>query len=107
MNYTVIICMIILFYIIYVVYPYFVELYSYVQHESPIVLPSIDDGKPCTKYKNFMEQPVNTAYYQYPRFLNPRDACEDECVEGVWWNGSHNGSSKCCKEACKNVKVFY
>jgi hypothetical protein len=50
-----------------------------------------------------MEQPVNISYYQYPRFKNSREACEDECSQGIWWGENKTGSLKCCKEACKNV----
>jgi hypothetical protein len=77
--------------VIYIAYPY-IESYS-----------SINDGKSCSKYTNFMEQPVNISYYQYPRFKNSREACEDECSQGIWWGENKTGSLKCCKEACKNV----
>ena len=87
----------------FVFYIYNESYVSYIQHETPIAMPSIDDGKSCIKYVHFMEQPVNRAYYSFPRFLNPREACEDECIEGIWLDKERNGSSKCCKEACKNV----
>ena len=104
MNTTIIISISIVLLIIFALYPY-IESYAYVQHETPIALPSIDDGKSCMKYIQFMEQPINISYYSYPRFLNSKEACEDECIEGIWFDKERNGSSKCCKEACKNIKI--
>ena len=99
-NVFAIVCLLMISMIIYIAYPY-IESYSYSS------FPSINDGKSCSKYTNFMEQPVNIAYYQYPRFKNSREACEEECVNGIWLGENQTGSLRCCKEACKNVKVSY
>jgi hypothetical protein len=80
------------------------EEYKYIIHETPLVQPSIDDNSNCQTYFDFIAQPVNESYYTSPRFLNPRDSCRDECVEGVWFNDHHNGAVKCCEEACKRIK---
>jgi hypothetical protein len=97
-NVFLVVCLVMISLFVYIAYSY-IESYS--------SFPSIDDGKSCSKYTNFMEQPVNIAYYQYPRFKNSREACENECAQGIWWGENQTGSLRCCKEACKNTKVSY
>jgi len=58
----------------------------------------------CSKYIEFMKQPINQAYYQYPRFLNPKESCQQECQSGIWYDGNEFGTKTCCKKACNVIK---
>lgn len=58
----------------------------------------------CSKYIEFMKQPINQAYYQYPRFLNPKESCQHQCRSGIWYDGLDFGTKVCCQKACDVIK---
>ena len=58
----------------------------------------------CSKYIDFMKQPVNQDYYKYPLFLNPRESCQQQCQSGIWFDGKNFGTKGCCRKACDVIK---
>jgi hypothetical protein len=57
----------------------------------------------CSKYEKFIKEPINTDYYTFPRFKNPRESCYTQCMEGVWNLDHTSGSVGCCKNACNTI----
>jgi hypothetical protein len=81
---------------------------EYYRHTSYVIqeTPTVDDQKenlPCQSYDEYIKQPINSNYYSFPRFKNPRESCVDECVEGVWNQDQSSGTLTCCKKACETI----
>ena len=84
-----------------------IEPFSYIQNPPADGINEIDieeQEKDCSKSIDFMKQSINQEYYQYPRFLNPRESCQQECHSGIWFDDHRVISKKCCVKACENVK---
>jgi len=82
-----------------------IEPFAYVE-KPPADGVELNDDKhqDCSKYIEFMKQPINQAYYQYPRFLNPKESCQQECQSGIWYDGNEFGTKVCCRKACDVIK---
>ena len=81
------------------------ESYSprhFVKMETPDA-DSQDDPKGCQSYHNWIQQDRNLDYYRNERFENPRESCQDECLEGVWSSTHTPGAKSCCIAACAAV----
>jgi hypothetical protein len=100
-KFIVFVSCIVCLYVAYWLYEY--EGYNYIKQETPIAESSVDDNSDCKAYTDFISKPVNIAYYTTPRFLNPRESCRDECVEGVWFEDHHLGAVRCCEGACSGI----
>ncbi len=83
-----------------------IEPFAYVQIPPSEGIELIEDNKDqdCSKYIEFMKQPINQSYYQYPRFLNPNQSCQQQCKSGIWYDGNEFGTKTCCKKACDVIK---
>lgn len=85
-----------------------IEPFTYVEipPADGIDLVKIEEQKDqdCSKYIEFMKQPINQAYYQYPRFLNPKESCQHQCRSGIWYDGLDFGTKVCCQKACDVIK---
>jgi hypothetical protein len=84
---------------------------SYIRKEGPEELGLVSNisneniNTDCSVYNAYINKKINKSYYRYPRFLNPREACKDQCISGVWSeNEEHTyGSHACCRQACEVI----